>query len=307
MKAKIIFVSFFCFIFFGFLGCDKIGALTPKATKGKTSAAKRTYAATTVKGKVIAKVNNIPITMEEMEQEINAFNAAVPADRPELKITTREQRLNYLKNEMVRRTLLYQDAMDKGLDRNAEVLEALDKTKMQLLVLELIKNETEKIDVTSKEIEDYYNNFKDQLKEPEERQIREIVVDREQDARDILIQLLQGGDFATIAKEKSKSSTSKQGGDLGFIPKGKKFAQFDEMAFSDTLDVGRISSIFKGPDGYYIIKLEAKKGGKQKTLSELWDDIKRGLTFLKQQQKIEELIGKLSRDAKIEVYEGEIK
>jgi len=291
----------------GFLGCDKVGALTPKASKGKTSSADKAHKGYTVKGKVIAKVNNIPITMEDMEQEINAFNAAVPVDRPELKITTREQKLNYLKNEMVRRTLLYQDAMDKGLDRNAEVLEALDKTRMQLLVLELIKNETEKIDVTSKDIEDYYNLYKDQLKEPEERQIREIVVDREQDARDILIQLLQGGDFATIAKEKSKASTSKQGGDLGFISKGKKFAQFDEMAFSDTLDIGRISSIFKGPDGYYIIKLEAKKGGKQKTLAELWDDIKRGLTFIKQQQKIEELIGRLSRDAKIEVYEGEIK
>ncbi|MBM3243965.1 MAG: hypothetical protein FJZ12_03930 [Candidatus Omnitrophica bacterium] len=178
---------------------------------------------------------------------------------------------------------------------------------MQLLVLELIKNETDKIDVTSKEIEDYYNTFKDQLKEPEERQVREIVVNNEREANDILVSLLQGGDFATIAKERSKAATAKQGGDLGFIAKGKKFTQFDEVAFSDVLDVGRTSSVFKGPDGYYIIKLEAKKGGKQKSLSELWDDIKRGLTFLKQQQKIEELIGKLSRDAKIEVYEGEIK
>ncbi len=307
MKGKIIFVSFFCFLFLGFLGCDKVKALVPKSLNNKTTSTNKITKPYIVKGKVIAKVNNIPITIEDMEEEINAFNASVPIDRPELKITTREQKLNYLKNEMVRRTLLYQDAMDRGLDRSPEVLEALDKTKMQLLVLELIKNETEKIDVSSKEIEDYYNNFKDQLKEPEERQIREIVVDREQDAKEILIQLLQGADFATIAKEKSKASTSRQGGDLGFISKGNKFAQFDEIAFSDTLDVGRSSNIFKGPDGYYIIKLEAKKGGKQKTLSELWEDIKRGLIFLKQQQQIEDLIGKLSRNAKIEVYEGEIK
>jgi hypothetical protein len=39
----------------------------------------------------------------------------------------------------------------------------------------------------------------------------------------------------------------------------------------------------------------------------MWDDISRGLVFLKQQQAIEELIGKLSREAKIEVSEGEIK
>jgi hypothetical protein len=39
----------------------------------------------------------------------------------------------------------------------------------------------------------------------------------------------------------------------------------------------------------------------------MWDDIKKGLTYLKQQQKLEEIIGKLSSEAKIEVYEGEIK
>ena len=293
-----------CVSFLGFMGCDKLGAVNP----AKKLEVKKPYSFTQVKGKIVAKVNNIPITLEDVNQEVEAFNATVPLDRPELKISNREQKINYLKNEMVRRALLYQNALDKGLDRNEEVLDALHKAKMQLLVLELIKDETEKIDVSPKEIEDYYNTYKEQLRDPEERQIREIAVSSEQDAKEILVQLLQGGDFATIAKDRSKVSTGRQGGDLGFIPKGKKFAQFDEVAFSDSLDVGRISSIFKGPDAYYyIIKLEAKKGGKQKTLSELWDDIKRGLTFLKQQQKIEDLIGQLSREAKIEIYEGEIK
>jgi hypothetical protein len=39
----------------------------------------------------------------------------------------------------------------------------------------------------------------------------------------------------------------------------------------------------------------------------MWDDIERALTFLKQEKKIEDLIGKLSSGAKIEIYEGEIK
>jgi parvulin-like peptidyl-prolyl isomerase len=129
----------------------------------------------------------------------------------------------------------------------------------------------------------------------------------EAEAKDILIQLLQGQDFATLAKERSKSASAKDGGDMGFIQKGKASAQFDAAVFSDSLETGKISSIFKGPEGYYIIKLEAKRGGKEKSLSEMWEDIKRGLTFLKQQQAIEDLIGKLSRDAKIEIYEGEIK
>ncbi|MFA4842455.1 MAG: peptidyl-prolyl cis-trans isomerase [Candidatus Omnitrophota bacterium] len=303
MKTKnLVVAGLFCSLALLFLGCDKLDFLNPKkAVSGKPAPA------APVKGTVVAMVNNIPITLEDLEQEIAAYNGMVPADRPELKITTREKKIDYLKNEMVRRALLYQAALDRGLERNEEVLKALEKTKMDLLVVELVRQEAEKIEVSSKEIEDYYNTYKEQLKEPEERRIREIAVATEQEAKDILIQLLQGTDFGAVAKERSKSASSKEGGDLGFLGRGKKFTQFDAIAFSDTLEPGKTSNIFKGPDGYYILKLEAVRGGKQKSLTEMWDDIKRGLTFLKQQQRIEELIGELSRKAKIETYEGKIK
>ena len=258
-----------------------------------------------IKGTLIAKINNIPVTLEELNQEVDAYNAIVPADKPEMKLTTREKKIEYLKNEMVRRILLYQEAMDRGLERNEDVIRALEKTKMDLLVVSLIKQEAEKVSISSKEIEDYYNTYQEQLKEPEEKKIREMVLSTEQEAKDVLVQLLQGADFATLAKERSRSKSAKNGGDLGFVSKDKIFKEMANVV--DTLEVGQISSIFKGPEGYYIIKVEAKRGGKKKTLNELWDDIKRGLTFLKQQQVIEDLIGRLSRQAKIEIYEGEIK
>ncbi len=304
MKKQIIIFSICLFSFITLIGCDKISFYKPKPKQSAREASTSTAA---VKGTVIAKVNNAPIILEDLTKEIETYNAMVPADKPEAKISTRDQKIDYLKNEMVRRMLLYQEAMNKGLDRKEEVLLALDKTKQDLLVMELVRKEAENVEVSSKEIEEYYNNYKDQLKEPEERQIREIVVSSEQEAKDILIQLLQGSDFASIAKDRSRSASAKEGGDLGFIKKGKKSAQFDAMAFSDTLETGKVSSIFKGPEGYSILKLETRRGGKQKSLTEMWDDIKRGLTFLKQQKKIEDLIGKLSRDAKLEFYEGEIK
>lgn len=303
MKRNLILCFGLTLFFSVILGCDKIPGISGRKMELKLPAQ------TTVqpKGPIVAKVNNIPIGLDDFNQEIEIYNTNVAADKPELKITTREQKINYLKNEIVRRTLLYQEALDKGLDRNEDVNRALEKYRTELLVLKLVNDVTQKVEVSSKEIEDYYNTYKEQLKEPEERQIREIVVATEQDAKDITILLLQGSDFATLAKERSIASSAKNGGDLGFIKKGKKSAQFDAVAFSDSLEQGKISNIFKGTDGYYIIKLELKHGGKQKPLSEMWDDIKRGLTFLKQQQVVEELIGKLSRDAKIEINEGEIK
>ncbi len=295
-KAGIIFVSFA--LAAALVGCDLIKPPKPAKPEPAQPVA--------VKGTIIARVNNFPITLEEMNEMIESYNERV-GNEPEAKITTRDQKINYLKNEMVRRSLLYQEALARGLDKKDDIVEALEKTKQELLVMEIVRQEAEKAEVASKEVEDYYNTYKEQLKKPEERRIREIVVPAEQDAKDILIQLLQGADFASLARERSRAASSKEGGDLGFIAKGKKPAQFDAAAFSDTLDVGKTSSIFKGPDGYYILKLEAKRGGEQPSLSEMWEDIKRGLTFLKQQQIIEDLINKLSRQAKLEFHEGEVK
>lgn len=295
-KNWFIFVFLFVFLI---TGCEKLNI------SGMKKAEKPKYGP--VEGTVVAKINNYPVTKEELEQEIEAFNMIVPEDRPEEKITTREQKIDYLKNDITRRILLYQDALAKGLDRNKEVVQALEKTEQDLLVVELIKQLTRNIDVTSTEIEDYYNTYKEQLREPEEREIREIVVRTEPEAREILIQLLQGTEFADLARQRSISQTRKEGGSLGFIKPGTKFPQFDNIAFSETLEVGRVSNIFKGPDGYYIIKLESKRGGKQRSLSELWDDIKRVLTFVKQQKKIDDLFSKLSREAKFEYYEDRIK
>jgi len=287
------------------VGCNKLDFLKPK------KAAKDKASSITVKGTVIAKVSNYPITLEGLNQEIETYNSLVSKnypDKPELKVTTKDQKVAYLKNEIVRRVLLSQEAEVRGLDKKEDVEQALENAKQNLLALSLVRQESEGVDVTSAEIEDYYNRFKGELKEPEERRIREIMVTSEQEAKDILIALLQGQDFATLARERSKAASAKDGGDIGFIQKGKKFPQFDAVAFSDTLEVGKVSNIFKGPAGdSYILKLEAIKGGKQKTLSEIWDDIKRLLIFLKQQKKIEDLYGKLSREAKLEFYEGEIK
>lgn len=286
------------------IGCENIPFLSPKRPALKKT---EPVAAPAVRGALIATINNLPVTLEDLDGDIENYNAMVPDDKPELRITTREQKVNYLKNELVKRILLYQYAMSNGLDKKEEIQRILEKTKMDLLVVELVREEAAKIDVTAKEIEDYYNSYKEELKEPEEKRIREIVTAAEQDARNILIQLLQGADFAASARERSISASAKEGGDLGFVTRGKKSAQFDAVAFSDTLEVGGVSNIFKGPDGYYILKLEEKRGGKQKSLSEMWDDIKRVLMFLKQQQRVDELIAKLSREAKLEIYEGAVK
>jgi len=66
-----------------------------------------------------------------------------------------------------------------------------------------------------------------------------------------------GEDFATVAKEVSDDqATAENGGDLGWVFKGKMGDAFDEVAFS--LEPGQIGGPVKMSDGYAIILVEEK-------------------------------------------------
>ncbi|MFC1704590.1 peptidyl-prolyl cis-trans isomerase [Candidatus Omnitrophota bacterium] len=286
--------------------CDQFPTLSSKKS---TSPTQQPSAPLEIQGVVVAKVNNYPVFLEDFNQEIENYNALVPEEQPDAKITTREQKLEYLKNQMTRRVLLYQEAARRGLDKKSEIQRIIEKTKADLMVVELVKEIADSVEVTYDEINSYYEQFKEELKSPEERHIREIAVGTEAEARDVMIQLYQGADFATLARERSKAASSGSGGDLDFITLANaeaKFPRFGEEAFAKTLELGKISNYFQGPDGFYVIKLEEKRGGQQRALSDIWDDIKNYLTFIKQEQTIQTLIDNLQGKAKTEYREGEI-
>ncbi|MFH1678661.1 MAG: peptidylprolyl isomerase [Candidatus Omnitrophota bacterium] len=298
MKQKAVLIITICGLVLSLAGCDKISNLNPISRNKGLS----------VQGVIVAKVNDTPITLEQLDQEIQNYNELM--DNPELKITTTEQKLSYLNDELVRRYLVYQEAKTRGLDKQAKIKELLRNLEVNVLANQLIQEEIDNIVVTSSEVEDFYNLYKDQYKQIEERKIREILVDAENTARDVLVELLRGADFDALARQYSRAQSASSGGDLGFIKKGQRgadFSQFDDVAFSPSLTAGQLSSIFKGKGGYYILKVQEIRGGQLRTLSDVWDEIKKNLTFLKQQQKLQELINKISKDADIVVYKEKIK
>ena len=304
LKNRSVFLLLFSVIFIS-SGCDKIPFLQGLLQKPQ-SLQKPPYNA-------IAKVGSFYITQEDLDNEVNNFNELVTAQGvPQDKIDTREKKLAYLKNDLLRKYILYQEALDRGIENREEVARALRDAKISLLVTELLQEETKKIDVSSKDIEDFYNQNKELLKEPEQRRILEIVAPSEAEAKQVYIELLKGADFSTLARQYSKAASAANGGDLGVIglelepEKRIKFEKFYEVAFSPSLEVGSISNIFNGPDGYYIIKLANIKKSEAKSLSELWDNIKSWLLFREQQKAITDLADKVAREIKAEVYEDKL-
>jgi len=278
-------ISLFC------VGCDQIPFISDLFSKGKTP-----EAPFKVEGTLLIRVNNWGMSLEEFNERLTNLEQIIP----EFKIESLDDKKALL-DEFIRQQLLVQEAKRRGLDRNKEIMDASREFMNGLLVREIITEETENVNVSAKEIEDYYKIMKERFTEAAQYRIRQIIVDTETQANQILIDILRGSDFADMAKMYSKGDAASKGGDLGYITLSPEFTKFNIAVAS--LETGKVSSVFKGPDGHYIIKLEGKKGGKKKSLSEAWDDIKAELTIIKQNQKIQDLSEKLRQRANIEIHD----
>ena len=87
---------------------------------------------------------------------------------------------------------------------------------------------------------------------PEKIRVSHILVEKKEDAEEIIKELKSGKNFEEVAKEKSKCPSKDKGGDLGEIEKDSMVKEFEEAAFA--LDVGEISEPVETQYGWHIIK-----------------------------------------------------
>ena len=88
--------------------------------------------------------------------------------------------------------------------------------------------------------------------------VRQILVSDQNKADSLLMDINNGEDFANLAKENSTSSNASSGGQMGW----RNLADLPSL-FADALKnkkKGYISPPLKGGSGYYILKLEDKRG-----------------------------------------------
>ena len=108
---------------------------------------------------------------------------------------------------------------------------------------------------TNDDLQSLYEDNAELYTNLERRRAMHILVESEELAKDLLEQINQGADFAELAKANSEdSSSSEEGGDLGFFEKELMGAEFDEAAFA--MNIGDVSDVVATDYGYFhIIKL----------------------------------------------------
>ena len=244
---------------------------------------------------VLARVGGWTITVEEFNERLNALKEAVP----DFDTTSLDAKKLVLET-LVRQQLLVSEAEEVGLANQKDIQAAVDEFRRTLIVQEIVKNLVRDIKVSDEEASAFYEAQKAVLVEPAQWHVRSLVVDSQVKANELSTQILQGADFAEIAKQNSIGDNAAQGGDLGFIAE----APFAEMQNAIApLNAGEVSSAFKGPQGFYIVKVEEKKGGTPIPFEDIKKDIIDNQMMLKQQQVILDHVEKLKGQTKVEIRE----
>jgi peptidyl-prolyl cis-trans isomerase SurA len=142
-------------------------------------------------------------------------------------------------------------------------------TEEQLKSQIIQHNIKSKIHITEGEVEEYYKeNLIDIPQRPEMYKVGMIVrfIKAGDDTKNkVLIEinkirdeLIEGANFAELAKKYSDGPSAQNGGNLGFFGKGMMVKPFEEAAFA--LMPGEISEVIETQFGYHIIKILEKKG-----------------------------------------------
>ena len=120
-------------------------------------------------------------------------------------------------------------------------------------------------------------------------------------AEAIRAELMEGAEFAAIARDKSEGPSGPRGGDLGTFGRGQMVAPFEEVAF--TLEPGAISGVVETQFGYHIIQVTEKIVAEIAPLEDVAISIEQYLVQEKQGLALEAYVASLREIASVVVNE----
>ncbi len=320
-------------------------------------AASWTWADVTVIEDIIARVNNQIITRTELTKareqtttELKQQN--VPESDPRYK-----QRMNDVLRDLIDNQLLLEKGKDLGVNVDTDVVKRLDDMRKQmnlesmedlekaaqqqgvsfedfkqgiredLIRREVISSEVGRnIKITHEEIQQFYNQHKAELDQPEAIRLSEILVSThpaqedptkasqaaeedaakvqaaEAQANQLLQQIRSGQKFEDVAKKLSQGSTAAQGGDLGYFKRGALAKELEDKTFA--LKPGDVSDVIRTKQGFVILKVTEHHAAGVPPLNEVEGQIQEQIYFQKLQPALRAFFTKLREQAYVDIKPG---
>jgi len=236
---------------------------------------------------VLAKVNGVEIRQSDVALAEEEAGGQLPAMAPDAK---RDYLVAFLGDMIV----VAQAAEKQKIADTAEFKRRLAFNRNRLLMDEMLQKEG-KAALTDAALRKVYDEAVKQMGDEQEVRARHILVETEDQAKEIVAELKKGANFEELAKTKSKDpGAAAQGGDLGYFTKEQMVPEFADAAFK--MEKGQVSDPVKSQFGWHIIRVEDKR----KKPAPEFDAVKSQLETYVTRKAQADLVTKLRDSAKIE-------
>ena len=266
-------------------GCDKIDSMLNPGSKDTSADTAMAPAATADTGAVVATVNGTAITQSVVD---------VYTSQRKSKGGGGEADQQAVLDELIALELMRQEALNKGLGSEPVVAATLNQMERSTLAGAAIKDYMEKNPVSDEAAQQFYD---EKVGVPgKEYKARHILLETEDDAKNV-ISLLDGGqDFSELAKEKSTGPSGPQGGELGWFGAGQMVKPFSDAAAA--MEKGTYSKTpVQTQFGWHVIMLDDVRDSTPPLFADIQDRIKMMLV----NQNLQEHINAAKQTATIEI------
>ena len=199
--------------------------------------------------------------------------------------------------EGVLERLIQQEAVSQtrsGLSRYSELY--LENERRSLLAREAITDIAETIAVSPDEIDSAYSSRYVEAGLPREFNASHILLESEEDARQVLDELQAGADFAELAMERSTGPSGPNGGDLGWFGLGQMVPEFENAVAG--LKKGQVSDPVQTQFGWHVIILNDVRDGSVPTLDAVQEELRQELWQGKLTAEVQAIVEAAQKDRK---------
>jgi peptidyl-prolyl cis-trans isomerase C len=237
----------------------------------------------------VAVVNGKPVPKARVDALVAQATKQGQPKTPELEKQARD--------EVVMREMFMQEAERRGLQATPDFKTQMEFARQQILIRELFEDYRKKNPVTDADIQAEYTKFKAQSTGTEYR-ARHILVEKEDDAKNLIKQLNGGAKFEDVAKKNSKDpGSAENGGDLDFAKPDAYVPEFGQAMTK--LKKGEMTQEpVKSQFGFHIIKLEDTREAQFPPLADIKPQIEQRLGQVKLAQFRDEIRAKAKTDYK---------
>ncbi len=202
---------------------------------------------------------------------------------------------------MIMREFLAREAKNRGLHKDPDVRQAVQRWRDDYTFSEFWQTFSDTLTVSETEKQQFFTEHPGRYLQEEKVAVREIFVDNEAEARQLLQEIRRGADFSALARLHSKRpGASDNGGYLGLL---KRFDYGNVSIKAFELKPGEIGGPVQVQGGFSIVKNEGYYASRPSTFAEAIQEITHDARKQKEEYLYQQMRAELRRKATIKINE----